>query len=83
MEDEFEAFLRCGRLERGRDNRSAIQEVEAEFGLLVIRVARLTHPIAMLEAEGRDPQHLAALRAYGDRYGIRALRPRGPFTLCC
>jgi len=58
------------REERGRGERSAIQEVEAEFGLQVIRVARLTDLIAMLEAEGSDPEHLAALRAYRDEYGV-------------
>ena len=58
------------REERGRGERSAIQELEAESGLRVIRVARLTDLIAMLEAEERDPEHLAALRAYRDQYGV-------------
>jgi orotate phosphoribosyltransferase len=58
------------REERGRGDRSAIQEVEAEFGLQVLRVARLTDLIAMLDAEGSDPEHLAALRAYRDEYGV-------------
>ena len=58
------------REERGRDHRSAIQELEAGSGLRVIRVARLTDLIAMLEAQGRDPEHLAALRAYRDQYGV-------------
>jgi len=58
------------REERGRGERSAIQEVEAEFGLQVIRVARLTDLIAMLDAEGGDPERLAALKAYRDEYGV-------------
>jgi orotate phosphoribosyltransferase len=58
------------REERGRGDTSAIAEVESEFGLQVIRVARLTDLIAMLEADGRDPEHLAALRAYRDQYGV-------------
>ena len=58
------------REERGRGERSAIQEVEAEFGLQVIRAARLTDLIAMLDAEGSDPERLAALRAYRDEYGV-------------
>ena len=58
------------REERGRSERSAIQEVEQEFGLRVIRVARLKDLIAMLETEGSDPEHLAALRAYRDEYGV-------------
>jgi orotate phosphoribosyltransferase len=58
------------REERGRGDRSAIQEVEAEFGLRVIRVARLTDLIAMLETGGGNPGHLAALRAYRDNYGV-------------
>ncbi len=60
------------REERGQGERSAIQEVEADFGLQVIRVACLTDLIAMLEATGRDPQHLEALRAYRQQYGIQA-----------
>lgn len=59
------------REERGRGDRSAIQEVESEFALQVIRVARLTDLIAMLEAEGRDSEHLAKLRAYREQYGVR------------
>ncbi|AGA35388.1 Orotate phosphoribosyltransferase [Thioalkalivibrio nitratireducens DSM 14787] len=59
------------REERGQGDRSAIQEVEQELGLQVIRVARLTDLIAMLEADGRDPAHAEALSAYRDRYGIR------------
>jgi len=58
------------REERGRGDRSAIQEVEAEFDLQVIRVARLTDLIAMLESEGSDPEYLAALRGYRDEYGV-------------
>ncbi|AHE99755.1 orotate phosphoribosyltransferase [Thioalkalivibrio paradoxus] len=58
------------REERGQGDRSAIQEVEQDLNLQVIRVARLTDLIAMLESEDRDPSQLAALRAYRDRYGI-------------
>ncbi|MFO8153902.1 orotate phosphoribosyltransferase [Thioalkalivibrio sp.] len=58
------------REERGRGDRSAIQELEAGAGLRVIRVARLTDLIAMLEADARDPKHLAALRAYREQYGV-------------
>lgn len=58
------------REERGRGERSAIQEVEAEFGLQVIRVARLIDLISMLEAQGSGPEHLSALKAYRDEYGV-------------
>jgi len=37
----------------------------------MIRVVRLTKLIGMREAQGGDPEHLAALRAYRDRYGVR------------
>jgi orotate phosphoribosyltransferase len=60
------------REERGRGERSAIQEVESDFGMQVIRVARLTDLIGMLEADGRDPEHLAGLQAYREQYGIKA-----------
>ena len=58
------------REERGRGERSAIQEVESELGLQVVRVARLSDLVTMLEQTGRDPEHLDALRAYRAEYGI-------------
>ena len=58
------------REERGRGERSAIQEVESELGLQVVRVARLADLVTMLEQTGRDPEHLDALRAYRAQYGI-------------
>ena len=58
------------REERGRCERSAIQEVESELGLQVVRVARLSDLVTMLEQTGRDPEHLDALRAYRAQYGI-------------
>ena len=81
MEDNFEVCPRCGHLKHGRGARSAIQEMETEFGFPVIRVARLTDLIGMREAQIGDPEHLAALWAYRDRYGVRAsCDPRAPVT---
>ncbi|MGM0552389.1 MAG: orotate phosphoribosyltransferase [Pseudomonadota bacterium] len=58
------------REERGQGDRSAIQEVESDLGLQVIRVARLSDLVTLLEQTGRDPAHLEALRAYRRDYGV-------------
>ena len=58
------------REERGAGARSAIQEVETELGLQVVRVARLSDLVTMLEETGRDPEHLEALRTYRAEYGV-------------
>jgi orotate phosphoribosyltransferase len=58
------------REERGTGARSAIQEVETGLGLQVVRVARLSDLVTMLEQTGRDPEHLEALRTYRAEYGI-------------
>ncbi|WP_018863248.1 MULTISPECIES: orotate phosphoribosyltransferase [Thioalkalivibrio] len=58
------------REERGRGERSAIQEVEDDLGLEVVRVARLGDLVQMLEQTGRAPEHLEALRAYRAEYGV-------------
>ena len=58
------------REERGQGDRSAIQEVEGDLGLQVIRVARLSDLVTLLEQTGRDPAHLEALRTYRREYGV-------------
>lgn len=60
------------RQERGRQALSAAQEVEAEFGIPVIAIARLAELLALAEHDAALHQHLAALRAYRERYGAVA-----------
>lgn len=57
------------RQEKGRGERSAIQEVEADYGIPVAAITKLAQLIDYLEAAG-DAKHLAAIRAYREQYGI-------------
>lgn len=57
------------RQEHGQGNRSAIQEIETDFGLHVVNVANLTALIAFAEQRPEAQAHLPALRAYRERYG--------------
>ncbi|RMG37209.1 MAG: orotate phosphoribosyltransferase [Gammaproteobacteria bacterium] len=57
------------RQERGQGERSAIQEVEADYGIPVAAIARLEDLVGYLEDKG-DPADLTRLRAYRAQYGI-------------
>ena len=67
--------LALDRQERGQGERSAVQEVEADYGLSCISILTLGGLIdALGEAKGDgrriSAEHHAALQAYRDRYGI-------------
>jgi len=62
-------LIALDREERGQGERSAVQEVQATFGLPVVSVLRLRDLLAHLEAAG-DAAVLGAVRAYRDRYGV-------------
>jgi orotate phosphoribosyltransferase len=72
--------LALDREERGQAERSAVQEVEALYGLRCITILTLSELIAALEAaEGPlgapastapTPQQLAAMRGYRLKYGV-------------
>ncbi|MDR1350387.1 MAG: orotate phosphoribosyltransferase [Zoogloeaceae bacterium] len=57
------------RMERGQDNRSAAQEIEANYGLPVIAVASLDHLLGFLQRHPEFAAHAAAVRAYRQHYG--------------
>ncbi len=57
------------RQEKGQGERSAIQEIEADYGIPVAAIARLEDLIGYLEQQG-DADDLARVRAYRDRYGV-------------
>ncbi len=61
--------LALDRQERGLGTRSAVQEVQAEFGIPVIRIITLDHLIEYLDAAGPGEQ-LAALRNHRARFGV-------------
>ena len=62
-------LIALDRQERGAGARSAVQEVEATFGLPVISVLKLADLASHLEASG-DAARLAAVREYRARYGV-------------
>ena len=69
--------LALDRQERGQDAdqgaQSAVQEVEARFGVQCVSILSLSGLIEALEgraAHGFEPAQLAALRAYRQRYGV-------------
>ena len=62
-------LIALDREERGRGDKSAVQEVEETFGLPVVSVLRLRDLMAHLEAVG-NAVVLQAVRDYRDRYGV-------------
>lgn len=61
-------LLAVDRQERGQSAQSAVQEVEAQFGLRCISLLTLSALIDLMAEI--DPSQLAALRAYRERYGV-------------
>ncbi len=57
------------RQERGKGERSAIQEVEADYGIPVAAIVRLEHLVAYLEQKG-DSAGVGKIQAYREQYGI-------------
>ncbi len=58
------------RQERGKGERSAIQEVEEDYGLQVASIITLADLVSFLEQGGEHQQYLSAIQAYRDQYGI-------------
>ena len=71
--------LALDRQERGQvGTRSAVQEVEAEFGLPVVAVAGLDELLALADERPELNAHKAALLAYRSRYGAAATPQESP-----
>jgi orotate phosphoribosyltransferase len=65
--------LALDRQERGQGERSAVQEVESEYGLRCVSILSLGGLIEALAGRGVrgfEPSQLASLRAYRAQYGI-------------
>ena len=58
------------RMEKGRGERSAIQEVESDYDLQVMNIANLELLIQFIEQSGEYDMHLDAMNAYREQYGI-------------
>jgi orotate phosphoribosyltransferase len=63
-------LLALDRQERGQGERSAVQELEAEFGLPVAAIARLSDLLQLADDVPELRVHYDALRAYRSRYGV-------------
>lgn len=64
-------LLALDRQERGRGERSAVQEVEQELGLEVTSIISLADLMSHLERrDGDGPERFAALQEYRRRYGV-------------
>jgi orotate phosphoribosyltransferase len=61
--------LAMDRQERGQGDQSAVQEVEAAFGVRCVSIITLSHLIESLQRSGRT-EMLAAMNEYRARYGI-------------
>jgi orotate phosphoribosyltransferase len=68
--------LALDRQERGVGEKSAVQEMTAQFGLSCVAILTLADLIAAMEAPGTDPAlapsaaQIEALRAYRHKYGV-------------
>ena len=58
------------RCERGDGERSAVQQVEQDWGLTVVSVVSLHDIIAWVETHPEMAQHREALEQYRERYGV-------------
>lgn len=58
------------RRERGAGELSAIQEVERDHGVSVLSIVTFDDIIEYLEQSGRFAEHLPAVRAYRETYGV-------------
>ena len=60
------------RQERGQGELSAIQEVERDFGVPVVSIITFDLIIEFIEQTGRHAEHLDAVRAYREEFGVSA-----------
>lgn len=61
------------RQERGKGDLSAIQEVERDYGIMVISVVSLDDIVQYLQAEGGYEQELNAIGSYRSQFGIASV----------
>ncbi|MET0082256.1 MAG: orotate phosphoribosyltransferase [Sedimenticola sp.] len=58
------------RQERGKGERSAIQEVEMDYGMPVAAIVRLENLVSYLETKGDETDALQKIRDYRQQYGV-------------
>ncbi|GAB6390124.1 orotate phosphoribosyltransferase [Stutzerimonas marianensis] len=63
-------LIALNRQERGQGQLSAIQEVERDYGMPVVSIVSLAQVLEFLAGDAQLKQHLPAVEAYRDEYGI-------------
>ncbi|WP_313089324.1 orotate phosphoribosyltransferase [Pseudomonas sp.] len=63
-------LIALNRQERGQGELSAIQEVERDYAMPVVSIVSLEQVLDFLAANAELRQHLPAVEAYRDQYGI-------------
>ncbi|MFC4159868.1 orotate phosphoribosyltransferase [Chitinimonas lacunae] len=63
-------LIALDRQERGKGERSAVQEVESDYGIPVIAIAKLIDLIDFLRGRPELEQNLQLVEAYRSRYGV-------------
>lgn len=57
------------RKEKGQDERSAVEQIKADFGVPVYSLVDIDDIIAFVQARG-ETEHLAKMQAYREQYGV-------------
>ena len=63
-------IIALDRQERGRDSRSAIQEVEDSLGIRVASIVKLEHLLEYLQGQTGRGEDVAKIEAYREQYGV-------------
>lgn len=63
-------IISLDRQERGQNDTSAIQEVEATYGIQVASIVKLADLITYLESKTGMENELTAIRDYSEKYGV-------------
>jgi len=63
-------IIALDRQERGRDRRSAIQEVEESLGITVTSIVTLAHLLEYLQNTPGQQENVARITAYRQQYGV-------------
>ena len=63
-------IIALDRQERGRDQRSAIQEVEESLGITVTSIVTLAHLLEYLQDTPGQDENVAKITAYREQYGV-------------
>ncbi|AZE92001.1 orotate phosphoribosyltransferase [Pseudomonas orientalis] len=63
-------LIALNRQERGNGELSAIQEVKRDFGIPVVSIVSLNQVLQFLEDDPQLKQHLPAVKAYREQFGV-------------